>query len=97
MEVVFLSSDKDQEAFESYFSSDMPWLAVDFAQRELKEMLNMSLEVRGIPTLVWVNPRTGKSFSLYLLLFLLLAVTITIIMTYSKIVDAMFGCLIRFP
>jgi len=60
VEVVFLSSDKDQQAFESYFTSDMPWLAVDYAQRELKELISMSLEVRGIPTLVWVNPQTGE-------------------------------------
>jgi len=60
VEVIFLSSDRDQEAFESYFTTDMPWLAVDYAQRELKEMLSMALEVRGIPTLVWVNPKTGE-------------------------------------
>ena len=60
VEVVFLSSDRDQEAFESYFTADMPWLAVDFAQRDLKEMLSMAMEVRGIPSLVWVNPRTGE-------------------------------------
>ena len=35
------------QAFESYFTSDMPWLAVDFAQRELKELISMSMDVEG--------------------------------------------------
>jgi nucleoredoxin len=57
--VVFLSSDRDPKAFEEYFCADMPWLALDYAQRELKEIISMSLDVQGIPTLIWVNPKTG--------------------------------------
>ena len=38
----------------------MPWLALDYAQRELKEVISMSLDVQGIPSLIWVNPKTGE-------------------------------------
>lgn len=58
IQVVFVSSDKDEESFRGYFA-DMPWLALDYEQRELKEILNDALDVDGIPTLVWVRPETG--------------------------------------
>ena len=35
LEVVFVSSDKDQSQFDEYFK-EMPWLALDFADRDLK-------------------------------------------------------------
>jgi len=54
-EVVFLSSDKDDEAFKEYFA-EMPWLAVPFAERSLKEDLSSLFEVRGIPALVLLKP-----------------------------------------
>ena len=50
-EVVFLSSDRDQEAFDGYFG-EMPWLALPYAARAAKEDLSKLFEVRGIPTLV---------------------------------------------
>lgn len=59
MEIVFLSSDRDQKSFEDYFTTDMPWIALDYAQRDLKELISTSLDVEGIPTLIFVNPRTG--------------------------------------
>lgn len=54
-EVVFLSSDKDDEAFKDYFA-EMPWLAVPFAERSLKEDLSNLFEVQGIPMLVLLKP-----------------------------------------
>eukprot|EP00441_Pelagodinium_beii_P027855 CAMPEP_0197654422 /NCGR_PEP_ID=MMETSP1338-20131121/38838_1 /TAXON_ID=43686 ORGANISM="Pelagodinium beii, Strain RCC1491" /NCGR_SAMPLE_ID=MMETSP1338 /ASSEMBLY_ACC=CAM_ASM_000754 /LENGTH=706 /DNA_ID=CAMNT_0043229865 /DNA_START=72 /DNA_END=2189 /DNA_ORIENTATION=- len=54
-EVVFLSSDKDEEAFKEYFA-EMPWLAVPFEERSLKEDLSNLFEVQGIPTLVLLKP-----------------------------------------
>mmetsp|Transcript_119914 Transcript_119914/g.274751 ORF Transcript_119914/g.274751 Transcript_119914/m.274751 type:complete len:281 (-) Transcript_119914:171-1013(-) len=51
LEVVFLSSDKDEESFKGYFN-EMPWLALPFADRARKEQLSQKFQVRGIPTLV---------------------------------------------
>lgn len=54
-EVVFLSSDEDQESFKEYFE-EMPGLAVPFAERALKEDLSNLFEVEGIPSLVLLKP-----------------------------------------
>eukprot|EP00439_Symbiodinium_sp_Y106_P049327 s1515_g6.t1 len=51
LEVVFVSSDRDQSQFEEYFK-EMPWLALDFADRDLKEQLSQIFKVDGIPSLV---------------------------------------------
>merc|ERR1712185_371296 len=54
LEVVFVSSDKDQEQFEDYFK-DMPWLALDFEDRKRKAQLSNMFGVRGIPALVIID------------------------------------------
>lgn len=54
-EVVFLSSDKDDKSFNEYMS-EMPWLAVPFSERSLKEDLSSVFDVEGIPTLVLLKP-----------------------------------------
>jgi nucleoredoxin len=54
-EIVFVSSDSDQKAFDSYFA-EMPWLAVPYENRALKDDLSAICEVEGIPTLVIVGP-----------------------------------------
>ncbi|CAE7434420.1 NXN [Symbiodinium sp. CCMP2456] len=51
LEVVFVSSDRDQSQFDEYFK-EMPWLALDFADRDLKEQLSQTFKVDGIPSLV---------------------------------------------
>jgi len=51
LEVVFVSSDKDEAAFKDYFG-EMPWLALPFADRERKESLSSKFKVQGIPTVV---------------------------------------------
>jgi nucleoredoxin len=53
-EVVFCSSDSDDNAFKSYYK-EMPWLALPYAKRDLKEKLSGKYGVRGIPTLVLLN------------------------------------------
>ena len=35
LEVVFVSSDRDEASFKEYFG-EMPWLALDFSDRKLK-------------------------------------------------------------
>ena len=37
-EIVFLSSDKSEDAFKEYFN-EMPWLALPFTKRDLKTKL----------------------------------------------------------
>ncbi|XP_059075687.1 probable nucleoredoxin 1 [Cryptomeria japonica] len=57
-EIVFLSSDNDQEAFEEYYAS-MPWLALPFGDK-VKEDLSRYFSIKGIPSLVIVGP-DGKT------------------------------------
>lgn len=60
-EILFVSSDRDQESFNSYFE-DMPWLALDYAERDLKDLLSSAMDVSGIPTLIWLDPATGAIY-----------------------------------
>lgn len=53
-EVIFLSSDSDEDAFKEYFA-EMPWLALPYDQRQLKEKLSGHFGVEGIPTLVLLD------------------------------------------
>jgi nucleoredoxin len=55
LEVVFVSSDKDDAAFNSYFG-EQPWLALPFSDREKKADLSKKFKVQGIPSLVIVGP-----------------------------------------
>uniref|UniRef100_A0A7C9EC51 protein-disulfide reductase n=1 Tax=Opuntia streptacantha TaxID=393608 RepID=A0A7C9EC51_OPUST len=57
-EIVFVSSDKDQASFESYFQT-MPWLAVPYGDPTIKELAK-HFDVRGIPSLVILGP-DGKT------------------------------------
>eukprot|EP01105_Mastigella_eilhardi_P025641 TRINITY_DN7038_c0_g1_i1.p1 TRINITY_DN7038_c0_g1~~TRINITY_DN7038_c0_g1_i1.p1 ORF type:complete len:475 (-),score=139.69 TRINITY_DN7038_c0_g1_i1:84-1508(-) len=50
-EVVFVSSDRDEESFKEYYGQ-MPWLAVPFADRKTKMVCSKEFDVTGIPTLV---------------------------------------------
>jgi thiol-disulfide isomerase/thioredoxin len=56
MEVVFVSSDRDEKSFKEYAGS-MPWLALPFSARGLKESLSSKFGVRGIPMLVILDGR----------------------------------------
>lgn len=50
-ELVFCSSDSDENSFLQYFKS-MPWLALPFNDRLLKSNLGAKFNVRGIPCLI---------------------------------------------
>ncbi|KAM0952493.1 putative protein-disulfide reductase [Dioscorea sansibarensis] len=50
-EVVFVSGDEDEEAFNGYFAK-MPWLAIPFSDEKTRDSLNELFKVRGIPHLV---------------------------------------------
>jgi len=54
IEIVFVSSDQGQEAFDGYYA-DMPWLALPYADREQKGVLAAKYGVSGIPCLVLID------------------------------------------
>jgi nucleoredoxin len=51
LEIVFVSSDRDEAAFNDYYA-DLPWLALPYSNRDLKETLSKKYKVRGIPSFV---------------------------------------------
>lgn len=53
-ELVFVSHDKDADEFAATFGK-MPWLALPFTERDLKEKLNLLYKTRGIPSLVLLD------------------------------------------
>mmetsp|Transcript_38497 Transcript_38497/g.48597 ORF Transcript_38497/g.48597 Transcript_38497/m.48597 type:complete len:417 (+) Transcript_38497:142-1392(+) len=50
-EIVYVSSDKNQEAFDAYYA-EMPWLALPFEERDQKKILTTTFKILGIPALV---------------------------------------------
>jgi len=50
-EIVFISSDRDKGAFNSYFK-EQPWLALPYEDRKIRNTLAEKFGVRGIPSLV---------------------------------------------
>jgi len=51
MEIVFISSDKDEAACGEY-AGTMPWLTLPFAEREKKAALSKKFGVKGIPSFI---------------------------------------------
>merc|ERR1719446_1244359 len=51
LEVVFVSSDRDDSAFQEYFQ-EMPWLALPYSDRDKKDALSKKFKVSGIPSVV---------------------------------------------
>jgi len=62
VEVVFVSSDQDEDSFRGYYG-EMNWLALPFDEREIKENLASAYRVQGIPSLIVLNGATGKTIS----------------------------------
>ena len=58
-EVIFISLDHNQKAFDKYFAI-MPWLAVPFEDRLTKERLEVKYKVSGIPVLIILDCKSGK-------------------------------------
>jgi len=61
MKVIFVSSDRDQASFDEYYAT-MPWLSLPFGAPQ-KEMLGMTYQVRGIPSFIILNGKTGSLIS----------------------------------
>jgi len=54
MDIVFVSSDRDQQAFDEYYG-EQPWKALPFSERDLKAKLSKQFKVSGIPSFVIVD------------------------------------------
>merc|ERR1711916_371360 len=50
LEVIFVSSDRDDAAFKEYFA-EQPWLSLPYADRAKKDELSKMFKVSGIPSL----------------------------------------------
>jgi len=59
VEIIFVSSDRDQGSFDEYFAG-MPWMAVPFVDRKRKDNLSQKYGVQGIPMLVVLNGDDGQ-------------------------------------
>jgi G3E family GTPase/thiol-disulfide isomerase/thioredoxin len=65
LEIVFVSYDRDQPAFDGYFGQ-MPWLAVPFTNTDVRELLSVRFNVNretGIPSLVILDGETGATIT----------------------------------
>lgn len=59
IEIIFVSSDKDQRGFEQYYG-EMPWVSVPFNERAIAQALGQRFRVQGIPTFVVLDAATGN-------------------------------------
>ena len=57
-EVIFCSSDHDEDEFKSYYQESMPWLAIPY-QDSKREDLQGRHQVNGIPRLIIFDAATG--------------------------------------
>lgn len=60
MEIVFVSSDRDDNSFLEYYGS-MPWVSLPFSERDAKQKLAEKFGVRGIPFLVILDAADGST------------------------------------
>ncbi len=58
-EIIFLSSDRDQESFNEYYN-DMPWFTLDFKERKKEDELSKKFNVTGIPTFILLDGDSGE-------------------------------------
>ncbi|UIZ22929.1 hypothetical protein KXD40_003747 [Peronospora effusa] len=56
MEIIFVSSDKEEAKFIEYFE-EMPWIALPYRRRDLKLELCDKFIVKTIPTLIFFNEK----------------------------------------
>merc|ERR1712023_52327 len=54
MEIIFISSDRDEASFKEYFA-EMPWLCLPFENRDAKALLSKACNCEGIPHLAVFN------------------------------------------
>jgi len=61
-EIVFVSADRDKDAFSSYFG-DMPFAALSYDENKVNSAINEKFECNGIPMLVFLNAKTGMEIT----------------------------------
>jgi len=62
MEIVFVSSDRDESSFDGYYA-EQPWVTLPYAARDLKAKLSKKYKVSGIPSFVVVDGATGETIT----------------------------------
>lgn len=62
LEVVFVSSDRDEASFKEYFG-EQPWLSLPYEERDLKAKLSKKYKVNGIPSVVILDGATGETIT----------------------------------
>jgi len=56
MEIIFVSADRDQAAFDDYYTKDHPWVALPYSNRQKASALNRKYKVEGVPSFVVLRP-----------------------------------------
>merc|ERR1719316_1740851 len=51
LEIVFVSSDRDEKSFDEYYA-EQPWVALPYGARNTKDSLSKKFKVQGIPSFV---------------------------------------------
>lgn len=59
LEIIFISSDRNKNAFEDYYK-EMPWLTLDYEDRKKKDDLTKQYQITGIPTLILFDGDSGE-------------------------------------
>jgi len=62
MEIVFVSSDRDEESFDSYYK-EQPWVTLPFAARDIKARLSKKYKVNGIPSFIILDGDTAETIT----------------------------------
>lgn len=58
-EIIFISSDRDEDAFNEYYN-EMPWLTLEYQDRKKKDELGKKFHVTGIPTFILLDGDSGN-------------------------------------
>ncbi|CAF3899554.1 unnamed protein product [Rotaria sp. Silwood1] len=58
-EIIFISADSDEESFHDYYR-DMPWLTLDYKERNKEQELSNTFKVSGIPRLILLDGDSGN-------------------------------------
>jgi len=58
LEVIFVSSDEDDESFGHYYA-EQPWTSIPFSDETSRQELGQRFGVRGIPSFIVLNGETG--------------------------------------
>ncbi|CAF0902929.1 unnamed protein product [Didymodactylos carnosus] len=60
LEIIFVSSDRDEKSYQEYYNG-MPWLSLEYKDREKKDELSKRFFITGIPALILVDGDSGET------------------------------------